>query len=305
MKYLKLYENFIQPDSEIHKLCKKYGIKNYTINNGLVDVDGNVDLSSKKLSKLPIKFGVIIGYFSCYDNQLTSLEGAPQEVSGDFYCHNNKLTTLEGAPQKVGNSFYCYNNKLTSLVGAPEKVGKLFNCGNNQLTSLDGAPKFIGSTFYCNDNKLTSLKGGPQEVSGNFYCSGNKLTSLEGGPQEVGGSFNCSVNKLTSLVGGPKEVGGSFNCSVNNIYRLDFIPNYKGALYISKTPFYKIWKLIEDSIEKDYTLFDHFIENNIFRDPGYQGDNSGLPIIILDRLNDFLDMCKIPNVEEIEGYTCI
>ena len=221
MKYLKLYENFIQSDSEIHKLCIEYGIENYTINNGLVDVNGDVDLSSKNLTKLPIKFGVIIGYFSCDDNQLTSLEGAPQEVGGNF------------------------------------------NCSHNQLTSLDGAP------------------------------------------QEVGGRFNCNNNQLTSLEGGPQEVGNTFDCSINNIYRLDFLPNYKGALYISKTPFYKIWKLIENSIEMDYSLFDHFIENNIFRDPGYQGDDSGLPIIILDRLNDFLDMCNLPNVEEIEGYTCI
>ena len=284
MKYLKLYENFIQSDSEIHKLCIEYGIENYTINNGLVDVNGDVDLSSKNLTKLPIKFGVIIGYFSCDDNQLTSLEGAPQfvgsyfychnnkltslkgapqEVSGDFYCHNNKLTTLEGAPQKVGNSFYCYNNKLTSLVGAPEKVGKLFNCGNNQLTSLDGAPKFIGNTFYCNDNKLTSLKGAEETICENL------------------------------------------DCSVNNIYRLDFIPNYSNNFHIHRNPFSIIWRIIKDSIEKDHSLFEHFLENNIFRDPGYQGDNSGLPIIILDRLNDFLDMCKIPNVEEIEGYTCI
>ena len=201
MKYLKLYENFIQSDSEIHKLCKEYGIENYTINNGLVDVDGDVDLSGKGLTKLPVKFGNVSGIFNCQNNQLTSLEGAPQSVGGDR-----------------------------------------FNCNNNQLTSLEGCPK---------------------------------------------------------------EVGNTFDCSINNIYRLDFLPNYKGALYISKTPFNRVWKLIENSIEMDYTLFDHFIENNIFRDPGYQGDDSGLPIIILDRLNDFLDMCKLTNVEEVEGYTCI
>ena len=179
MRYLKLYETFIQTDSEIHKLCKKYKIKNYTINNGLVDVDGNVDLSDKKLSKLPVKFG------------------------------------------------------------------------------------------------------------------------------NINGDFNCHYNQLTSLVGCPKEVGGDFNCSSNNIYRLDFVPNYTEGFYIKDNPFFNVWKLIEDSIEKDYTLFNHFIENNIFRDPGYQGDDSGLPIIILDRLNDFLDMCKLPNVEEVDGYTCI
>ena len=221
MKYLKLYENFIQSDSEIHKLCKEYGITNYTINNGLVDVDGDVDLSGKGLTKLPFKFGIVSGFFDCDTNQLTSLKGAPQEVGGDFDCDNNKLTTLEGAPQEVGGYFRCYNNQLTTLKGAEETICK------------------------------------------------------------------------------------NLDCSMNNIYYLDFVPNYKGALYISKTPFYKIWKLIENSIEKDYTLFDHFIENNIFRDPGYQGDTTGLTIIILDSLNDFLYMCKLPNVEEVEGYTCI
>ena len=221
MKYLKLYENFIQTDSEIHELCKKYGITNYTINNGLVDVDGDVDLSNKNLTKLPIKFGNITGHFYCSSNQLTTLEGCPKEVGGGFYCPDNQLTTLEGAPESVG------------------------------------------------------------------------------------GNFLCEVNKLTSLEGCPKSVGGYFNCSINNIYKLDFVPNYKGALYISETPFFKVWKLIENAIEKDYTLFDIFIEDAIIRDPGYQGDESGLPIIILDRLNDFLDLCKLEPVDEVEGYTCI
>ena len=221
MKYLKLYENFIQSDSEIHELCKKYNIIHYTINNGLVDVDGNVDLSTKKLTKIPIKFGNVNGYFHCDGNQLTSLEGGPQKVGGDFYCSRNRLTSLEGAPKYIGGNFYCSNNGLTSLNGLEETV--------------------------CNQ----------------IYCLNNK------------------------------------------IFRLDFIPNYKNGFYIKDNPFFNVWILIKDSIKKDYTLFDHFIENNIFRDPGYQGDDSGLPIIIIDRLNDFLDMCKLPNVEEVDRYTCI
>jgi len=284
MKYLKLYENFIQSDSEIHKLCKEYGIENYTINNGLVDVDGYVNLYKKNLQKLPIKFGNVSIGFNCNNNKLTTLEGAPKEVGGWFYCDNNKLTTLEGAPIKVGGDFYCSRNQLTSLKYAPEKVG-----GN----------------FDCSGNKLTSLVGGPKEVGNSFYCFNNKLTTLEGAPKEVGGWFYCNDNKLTSLKGTEETICKNLDCSINNIYYLDFVPNYKGALYISKTPFYKIWKLVENSIEKDHSLFEHFLENNIFRDPGYKGDNSGLPIIILDRLNDFLDMCNLPNVEEVEGYTCI
>ena len=45
-----LFENF----NEIHKICQKYGIENYTINpDGNIDVDGNVSLSNKKLTELP------------------------------------------------------------------------------------------------------------------------------------------------------------------------------------------------------------------------------------------------------------
>jgi hypothetical protein len=109
MKYLKLYENFIQSDSEIHKLCKEYGIENYTINNGLVDVDGNVDLrnlNKEELTKLPIKFGIVSGFFDCSNNHFTSLIGAPLKVGGNFHGNNNILTTLEGAPQEVGEHFF-------------------------------------------------------------------------------------------------------------------------------------------------------------------------------------------------------
>ena len=263
MKYLKLYENFIQTDSEIHELCKKYGIENYTINNGLVDVDGDVDLSSKKLTKLPIKFGNVSGHFNCVNNQLTTLEGAPESVGGDFNCAYNQLTSLKGGPQKVGDNFYCSSNQLTTLEGAPKSVGGIFNCKYNKITSLEGCPESVGGGFYCPDNQLTSLDGLQETIC--LYL----------------------------------------DCSINNIYKLDFVPNYKGELSIYRNPFYKVWKLIENAIGKDSSLFDIFIEDAIIRDPGYQGDTTGLPIIILDRLNDFLDLCKLPNVEEVEGYTCI
>jgi len=61
-------------DKEIHEICKKYGIKNYTINDdGSIDVDGNVNLSYRKLTKLPLKFNNVSGNFLCYNNQLTTL----------------------------------------------------------------------------------------------------------------------------------------------------------------------------------------------------------------------------------------
>jgi len=86
----------------IHKICKEYGIENYTINSdGSIDVDGDVDLWSRGLSELPVKFN---------------------HVSGDFYCHYNKLTTLLGSPQSVGN-FICSGNNLTTLEFTPNSIG--------------------------------------------------------------------------------------------------------------------------------------------------------------------------------------
>ena len=173
MRYLKIYENY-QTEAEVAKICKKYGIKNWSINSdGLVDVDGDVDLFKRSLKKLPLKFGKVTGDFCCNGNQLTTLEGAPETVGGDFWCQYNKLTTLEGAPQSVSGSFNCSYNQLTTLEGAPEAVGGGFYCHNNQLTTLEGAPETVGGGFYCNSNKLTTLEGAPYSVSG-FDCEGNK-----------------------------------------------------------------------------------------------------------------------------------
>jgi len=125
MKHLKLFESF----EDIDSICKKYGIANYTINpDNTVDVNGDVDLSSQGLTKLPLKFGKVTGDFYCNNNQLITLEGSPTEVVGYFNCNNNKLITLEGGPREVGGNFYCYNNKLTTLEGGPIKVGGGFNC---------------------------------------------------------------------------------------------------------------------------------------------------------------------------------
>jgi hypothetical protein len=205
MKYIKLFETYKTID-EIKDWLDKYGIKNYTINDDLtVDVDGDVDLSYKELTKIKVQFRNVGGYFYCIDNQLTSLEGAPSSVGTGFDCSNNQLISLEGCPSSVGGNFYCYNNQLTSLEGCPSSVGGHFYCSNNQLTSLEGCPSSVGGYFYCYNNKLTSLEGCPSSVGGDFSCSYNQLTSLKGAPSSVGDDFHCSCNQLTSLEGAPVD----------------------------------------------------------------------------------------------------
>ena len=115
---------------EIHRICKKYKIIKYTINDDMsIDVDGNVNLCSKKLKKLPLKFNYVSGNFLCSDNQLISLKGSPKEVGGNFDCSNNKLTSLEGAPLKVVfGSFCCRNSaklKYSEYLKSIKRLNKL------------------------------------------------------------------------------------------------------------------------------------------------------------------------------------
>ena len=59
MKYLRLFESF----DNIDKICKKYGIIDYTINpDGSINAN-YVWLYKNKLKKLPLKSNKINGYF--------------------------------------------------------------------------------------------------------------------------------------------------------------------------------------------------------------------------------------------------
>jgi hypothetical protein len=164
----------------IQELLESYGIKYYTLNDdGSVDVLRSVDLSGKKLTEIPIKFGFINGNFYINNNNLSSLKNSPREMSGIFSCSGNKnLTSLEDGPENV-YSYFCNNCNLESLVGAPTQVTDKFDCSNNkQLSSLNHAPKTL-QDFDCSGCNLTSLKGAPNEVEF-FDCSeqvnGHKFT---------------------------------------------------------------------------------------------------------------------------------
>ena len=179
IKSFRIFESF----NEIKSICNRHNIKNWELNSetGLVDVFGDVDISDREITRIPVKFGRVEGNFDCHSNQLTHLEGSPQSVGGGFYCRNNQLTHLEGAPRSVGGGFGCQNNQLTHLEGAPQSVGGYFDCHNNQLTSLEGAPRSVGGYFYCYNNQLASFKGIPEyslNEDQEFYCEHNPIYEI-------------------------------------------------------------------------------------------------------------------------------
>ena len=154
---------------KVFKELEKFGIENYTFNDDFsIDVNGDVNLYGKGLTKLPIKFRNVYGNFDITNNRLISLIGCPETVVGNLSCRDNNLKSLEGGPKTVGGYFYCSSNKLTSLLGAPKTVVGNFICTYNNLTSLEGGPKTVGGSFFCTTNNLTSLDG-IGDVKGEIY----------------------------------------------------------------------------------------------------------------------------------------
>ena len=113
--------------NSIHDICKKYNIKNYTINDdGSIDVNSNVNLWNKGLTEIPVTFNKVTGWFDCSDNKLTTLKGSPRWVGGGFICYNNRLTSLEFSPKYVCRYFNCLSNDLTNNYCDTEIMGKFY-----------------------------------------------------------------------------------------------------------------------------------------------------------------------------------
>ena len=129
MRYLKIFESY-QSESEVEKICREFGISNWSLERGLVNVQGSVDLRYRVLTHIPLKFGVVGDSFNCGGNKLTSLEGSPVRVGGIFDCDSNNLTSLEGCPKYVGESFYCEGNNIREFTGIKYIEGVLLCRGN-------------------------------------------------------------------------------------------------------------------------------------------------------------------------------
>jgi hypothetical protein len=126
---------------EAEQALIKWGIEYKKNPDGSILAPGDLDLSSKHLTKLPALSRVVVGLdFFCDNNQLTSLEGAPAVVGRGFYCSYNQLTSLKHAPAYVGDGVWCRDNELTSLEGAPPSFKRL-SSDFGDFPSWDAVPE--------------------------------------------------------------------------------------------------------------------------------------------------------------------
>lgn len=145
--------SLIRKRKQIVAWLDKNLISNYTIIKDkqyghIVNVDGNVSLSYKKLKKIPFKFNKINGNFDCSNNSLICLQGAPDIINGSFYCSYNHLQNLEYAPSYVEKAFYCNHNNIENISLNNNEIGHTFIANNNKIKclNLDNLPRFLPET---------------------------------------------------------------------------------------------------------------------------------------------------------------
>jgi len=171
MKYIKTYEGLFDffkkketdpKKIEIINLCKQYNITKYTINDDYsIDVDGHVDLAHKELTKIPIKFNNVTGFFSCVGNQLVDLENAPRRVERNFMCqhqYHGSFISLKGAPEYVGFRFdFNDNENLKDFTDFPTYVGATMDARSTGLYSFDCIPESATKIFIDFDTPLFAV----------------------------------------------------------------------------------------------------------------------------------------------------
>jgi hypothetical protein len=201
---LKRFESFNDDKDKIIRTLDSLGIHGgYNITEDLsVDVyNYNGVYIKDKFSdgKLPLKFNKISKWFVLQNNNLTTLEGCPNEVGEGFACTDNLITSLDGCPTITNkSSFNCYNNKLTSMKGCPNEVDQ-FIFDYNNLTSLEFSTEIVNDRFSCTYNKLTSLEFGPKKVKGDYSVGYNDIYNLDGFECEFGGEFLGQGNPLNKV----------------------------------------------------------------------------------------------------------
>jgi len=183
--------------------------------------------------------------------------------------------------------------EMLFLINQIDKTCKEYNITNYTINN-DGTIDVDGSVnilFW--QHLITKFPFKFNKVNGEFICNNNKLLSFEGSPVEVNGDFLCYNNRLTSLKGCPKIIRGSFNCQLNNIKSFEYFPSFIKIFFnCHDNPIWHVWKLFEDTTKIE--LFNDF---DIFRD-----EDTNTPVIIMDRLNDFLLTIGKNPVKKVEKY---
>ncbi len=168
--------------------------------------------------------------FSCYGNQLTSIDLTQNTALTYLNCQDNQLLSLDLSQNSALDILYCENNQLTSLnLNGAISLGAVW-ANYNQLTSLDLSTNVNLEVLEVTGNKLTSLDVSQNSVLNRLDCEGqswpnSQLTNLDLSQNPNLQWVECSNNQLTYLNLNGAVSLGTLYCSENQLTSLDLSTN--------------------------------------------------------------------------------
>ena len=207
-------ENIKQILSDLGLKPSSHNTYGYIIRDDLVvDFIGDLNISDRELTDIPVKFG---------------------HIRGSFFAHSNKLKTLHNAPDIVEGILFVPDNLLTDLTGIPKKIGHICEISRNQITSLDGIENLeVGSTLVY--IRSGSSKYGNQGIftEKDFIEKGVKANLIWAYPSEIEDVKTQSVTLGLNY----ELIEYTFNADEVSAYApliiKDFAINYDGNVDIS------------------------------------------------------------------------
>ncbi len=155
------------------------GIMNNYVPTHKIDVIHFLDVHNQNIEDLTgIQDFVSLENFSCFDNQLTSLNVNHLNNLYTLYCNNNQISNLE-------------INQLTNLA--------ILSCGNNRLSGLDISNLNNLTMLWCDNNQIDQLDLNDLTHLTHLYCYNNLLTNLDLSQLQNLKEIKCNDNQLTYL----------------------------------------------------------------------------------------------------------
>lgn len=97
------YNNSIKlnPNYKIIEFLNKNNIKNFNINNNMIDINDDLILNNLDLQELPYKFNVVNGNVKIMNSTLKSFKNFPNVINGNLILENN--VNLNNSNSKLSN----------------------------------------------------------------------------------------------------------------------------------------------------------------------------------------------------------
>ena len=198
--------------NNIEDFIENNDVGDYSIVDGLINVDGSVILTQVNNGEIPFPFGQIMEDFNCNGLGLTTLKNTPHTIYGYFDCSENKLKSFEHCPTNAKAYFIASYNFIESFKYLPRQIDRLY-LQNNNIIDLNG----FETSFY-----KIFLSGNPISLIVGDYPKYDELMAFKSMRVIDGKDVNFKRLKYTlSLIGKSTWLDGpNYTDTISTYYNI-------------------------------------------------------------------------------------